>query len=176
MFPLLSFIRHFKRGPTWKRLFFSTSSYVKTSIHSTFSCSKACILVNFFLPARSFFLIFPCLKTSCPFKFYLTECVHYPHPIRHTPPPSGRRQPPLAAGGRSQELSRMMEVRVFHRSRRKEANNPCLQATCSHLCLLAPSGYSCACPTGMVLEVRQRTHCYHPTAGSIMLNVELVFE
>lgn len=48
----------------------------------------------------------------------------------------------------------LMEVRVFHRNR-KIMRTPCSinNGGCSHLCLLKPNGYSCACPTGIKLQV-----------------------
>ncbi|XP_043483348.1 low-density lipoprotein receptor-related protein 4 isoform X2 [Leptopilina heterotoma] len=51
-------------------------------------------------------------------------------------------------------ISSLMDVRVFHRNRRR-VSNPCKNnnGNCSHLCLLAtnPKRYKCACPTGLVL-------------------------
>lgn len=47
-----------------------------------------------------------------------------------------------------------MDVRVFHRDRRRVVD-PCEVANggCSHLCLLRPGGYSCACPVGVLASV-----------------------
>lgn len=47
----------------------------------------------------------------------------------------------------------LMEVAVFHRNR-KMIHTPCNNENggCSHLCLLKPEGYSCACPTGIKLQ------------------------
>lgn len=54
-------------------------------------------------------------------------------------------------------LSGLMDVRIFHRELKKK-DNPCGRNNggCSHLCLLshASKKYSCACPTGLNLYVR----------------------
>lgn len=52
--------------------------------------------------------------------------------------------------------SDLMDVRVFHRSRR-HLQNPCAisNGDCSHLCLLNSQGYSCSCPIGVKLTVRK---------------------
>lgn len=51
-------------------------------------------------------------------------------------------------------ITGLMDVRVFHRTR-KNIKTSCLSSNggCSHLCLLRPNGYSCACPIGIVLQV-----------------------
>ncbi|XP_055910482.1 low-density lipoprotein receptor-related protein 4 [Eupeodes corollae] len=56
--------------------------------------------------------------------------------------------------------SDLMDVRVFHRSRRR-MQNTCenYNGGCSHLCLLSQFGYSCACPVGVKLSDDMRT-CY----------------
>uniref|UniRef100_A0A8C5KSR3 Low-density lipoprotein receptor-related protein 2 n=1 Tax=Jaculus jaculus TaxID=51337 RepID=A0A8C5KSR3_JACJA len=42
----------------------------------------------------------------------------------------------------------LTQVRIFHQLRYNQSvTNPCKQV-CSHLCLLRPGGYSCACPQG----------------------------
>ncbi|KAM4859286.1 low-density lipoprotein receptor-related protein 2 [Thomomys bottae] len=42
----------------------------------------------------------------------------------------------------------LTQVRIFHQFRyNKSVSNPCKEV-CSHLCLLRPGGYSCACPQG----------------------------
>ncbi|XP_052581109.1 low-density lipoprotein receptor-related protein 2 isoform X1 [Peromyscus californicus insignis] len=42
----------------------------------------------------------------------------------------------------------LTQVRIFHQLRYNQSvSNPCKQV-CSHLCLLRPGGYSCACPQG----------------------------
>lgn len=48
----------------------------------------------------------------------------------------------------------LMKVKVFNRNR-KVKKTPCNNRNggCSHLCLLKPNGYSCACPTGINLQV-----------------------
>ena len=57
-----------------------------------------------------------------------------------------------------QGLKGLMDVRVFHRRKFNASfENPCEQRNggCSHLCLLKPKGYSCACPTSLMLQVSQ---------------------
>ena len=51
-------------------------------------------------------------------------------------------------------LTNLMDVRVFHRSR-KIIKTPCNtnNGGCTHLCLLKPKGHACACPTGIKLAV-----------------------
>lgn len=46
--------------------------------------------------------------------------------------------------------SDLMDIRIFHRDR-KHIPNPCSSGNggCSHMCLLNPIGYSCACPVGV---------------------------
>lgn len=46
--------------------------------------------------------------------------------------------------------SDFMDIRVFNRERR-DIRNPCSisNGECSHMCLLNPQGYSCACPIGV---------------------------
>lgn len=55
-------------------------------------------------------------------------------------------------------VSDLMDVRVFHRSR-KMISNLCSVSNgdCSHLCLLNPHGYRCACPIGVKLSKNGRT-------------------
>lgn len=45
-------------------------------------------------------------------------------------------------------------LHVHHRPRQARLSNPCMEAICSHLCLLSSStkGYKCACPIGMTLN------------------------
>lgn len=52
-------------------------------------------------------------------------------------------------------ITGLMDVRVFHRNR-KIVKSPCSEKNggCSHLCLLKPKGYSCACPIGIKLKVK----------------------
>lgn len=49
----------------------------------------------------------------------------------------------------------LMDVRVFHRNR-QFVKSPCgtNNGGCSHLCLIKPKGYSCACPIGIKLKVK----------------------
>lgn len=55
-------------------------------------------------------------------------------------------------------VSDLMDVRVFHRNR-KIISNLCSVSNgdCSHLCLLNPHGYRCACPIGVKLSKNRRT-------------------
>lgn len=55
-------------------------------------------------------------------------------------------------------VSNLMDIRVFHRDR-KYISNLCSVSNgdCSHLCLLNPKGYSCACPIGVKLSKNGRT-------------------
>lgn len=57
-------------------------------------------------------------------------------------------------------LTGLMDVRVFHRNR-QIIKNPCGgdNGGCSHLCLIKPHGYSCACPIGIKLQVNFICHC-----------------
>lgn len=54
----------------------------------------------------------------------------------------------------SSNMDELMKVRVFHRTR-KIIRHTCSTKNggCSHLCLLKPKGRTCACPTGIKLEV-----------------------
>ncbi|XP_035827354.1 low-density lipoprotein receptor-related protein 2 [Aplysia californica] len=51
-------------------------------------------------------------------------------------------------------ISRPLGIAVYNQVKQPPGSNPCLQAQCSHLCLLSPkpTGYSCACPIGMQLD------------------------
>lgn len=59
-------------------------------------------------------------------------------------------------------MGNVMDLKVFHRNR-PEVSTLCKvnNGRCSHLCLLSPLplGYSCACPTGILLKKDNRT-CY----------------
>ncbi|XP_053699069.1 low-density lipoprotein receptor-related protein 4 [Sabethes cyaneus] len=52
----------------------------------------------------------------------------------------------------------LMDIRVFHRTR-KDVRNPCgtRNGGCSYICLLSPSGYTCACPIGIQLNDNGKT-------------------
>lgn len=54
--------------------------------------------------------------------------------------------------------SDLMDIRVFHR-KRKVMRNPCgtRNGGCSHICLLKPEGFSCACPIGVKLTSDLKT-------------------
>ncbi|UYV74687.1 LRP4 [Cordylochernes scorpioides] len=79
--------------------------------------------------------------------------------------PGGLRMAEWASGAGRQDLLRadmegVVALRVVHRDR--EATplvNPCRARNggCSHLCLLRPSGRSCACPTGVLMGLDGRT-------------------
>ncbi|XP_022224795.1 low-density lipoprotein receptor-related protein 4 isoform X1 [Drosophila obscura] len=60
--------------------------------------------------------------------------------------------------------SDLMDVRVFHRTRRR-AFNACDKDNggCSHLCLLNPTNYTCACAVGVQLKEDKRTCSEGPT-------------
>ncbi|XP_068628058.1 low-density lipoprotein receptor-related protein 4 [Battus philenor] len=66
---------------------------------------------------------------------------------------TGKNRRTLGAG-----IEGLMDVRVFHTDR-KAVINRCGKNNggCSHLCLLKPNGYSCACPTGLKLNKDGRT-------------------
>lgn len=61
-------------------------------------------------------------------------------------------------------VSEIMDVRVFHRSR-KYVKSPCgsRNGGCSHLCLLKPKGHTCACPTGVLISKDNKTCPAGPT-------------
>lgn len=61
-------------------------------------------------------------------------------------------------------VSDLMDVRVFHRDR-KSISNLCSLSNgdCSHMCLLNPQGYQCACPIGVKLSKNGRTCRDGPT-------------
>lgn len=51
------------------------------------------------------------------------------------------------------QMSDLMDIRVFHRDRRKIPNRcSILNGDCSHICLLNALGYKCACPIGVKLS------------------------
>lgn len=51
----------------------------------------------------------------------------------------------------------LMDVRVFHRNRKSISNRCSLSnGGCSHLCLLNPQGFRCACPIGVTLSKDER--------------------
>ncbi|XP_021582708.2 low-density lipoprotein receptor-related protein 2 isoform X1 [Ictidomys tridecemlineatus] len=53
----------------------------------------------------------------------------------------------------------LTQVRIFHQLRyNRSVSNPCKQI-CSHLCLLRPGGYSCACPQGSNFITGSNTMC-----------------
>ncbi|KAF5269791.1 hypothetical protein FQA39_LY08572 [Lamprigera yunnana] len=66
-------------------------------------------------------------------------------------------------------INGLMDVRVFHRSRKMvktgcNSNN----GGCTHLCLLKPAGYSCACPIGIKLSEDGRS-CTEGPKNSLIL-------
>ncbi|KAK9870319.1 hypothetical protein WA026_006405 [Henosepilachna vigintioctopunctata] len=62
------------------------------------------------------------------------------------------------------KLTNVMQVKIFHRTR-KFTQTPCNNKNggCSHLCLIKPQGYSCACPTGIKLKADGKTCANGPT-------------
>ncbi|XP_014091454.2 low-density lipoprotein receptor-related protein 4 [Bactrocera oleae] len=60
--------------------------------------------------------------------------------------------------------SDLMDIRVFHRSRRS-IQNACgsNNGGCSHLCLLNPTSFTCACPVGVQLRSDLRTCAEGPS-------------
>jgi len=40
----------------------------------------------------------------------------------------------------------------FFHSKEPEADSPCLNADCSHICLLSPNGYTCRCPIDLAKD------------------------
>lgn len=60
--------------------------------------------------------------------------------------------------------SDLMDIRVFHRTRRR-VYNACDKQNggCSHLCLLNPVSYTCACAVGVQLKEDRRTCSEGPT-------------
>lgn len=61
-------------------------------------------------------------------------------------------------------VSDLMDVRIFHRDR-KTISNLCSisNGDCSHLCLINPNGYRCACPIGVKLSTNGRNCNDGPT-------------
>lgn len=59
-------------------------------------------------------------------------------------------------------MNDLMDVRVFHRNR-KMIHTACntQNGGCTHLCLLRPKSHSCACPTGIKLNVRTFNKTYN---------------
>ncbi|KAB0798924.1 hypothetical protein PPYR_06804 [Photinus pyralis] len=66
-------------------------------------------------------------------------------------------------------INELMDVRVFHRSR-KIIKTACSNNNggCTHLCLLKPVGYSCACPIGITLAEDGKT-CGQGPKNSLIL-------
>ncbi|XP_044749052.1 low-density lipoprotein receptor-related protein 4 [Coccinella septempunctata] len=62
------------------------------------------------------------------------------------------------------KVTNIMQVKIFHRNRRTIAT-PCDKDNggCTHLCLLKPFGYSCACPTGIKLKEDGKSCASGPT-------------
>lgn len=67
-------------------------------------------------------------------------------------------------------INGLMDVRVFHRTRInvKTACNNGKNGGCSHLCLLKPKGFSCACPIGIKLGSDGKTCANGPTNSLIL--------
>ncbi|GBP17003.1 Low-density lipoprotein receptor-related protein 4 [Eumeta japonica] len=72
---------------------------------------------------------------------------------------TGKNRRTLGAG-----VAGLMDVRVFHKERiRKASRCGANNGGCSHLCLLKPNAFSCACPTGIKLQADGRTCRNVPT-------------
>uniref|UniRef100_A0A8C4QIE6 Low-density lipoprotein receptor-related protein 2 n=1 Tax=Eptatretus burgeri TaxID=7764 RepID=A0A8C4QIE6_EPTBU len=53
----------------------------------------------------------------------------------------------------------LTQIRVYHKHRKQTSRrNPC-KGSCTHLCLLRPHGYSCACPQGSNFLPNSNTNC-----------------
>uniref|UniRef100_A0A1I8N054 EGF-like domain-containing protein n=3 Tax=Musca domestica TaxID=7370 RepID=A0A1I8N054_MUSDO len=61
--------------------------------------------------------------------------------------------------------SDLMDIKVFHRSRRR-VRNACDSGNggCSHLCLLNPTSYTCACPVGITIQADGHTCSSGPSS------------
>ena len=60
-----------------------------------------------------------------------------------------------------EQLTKPMGIQVIHESKQRLAGavNYCANATCTHLCLLRPGGFSCKCPFGYELKKDDNTSC-----------------
>jgi low density lipoprotein-related protein 2 len=58
------------------------------------------------------------------------------------------------------DLVNPTSVKVFHQLRYNSSIvNPCKKNQCSHLCLLIPNGYRCACPENTIFRIGSNTTC-----------------
>ncbi|XP_053482709.1 low-density lipoprotein receptor-related protein 1B [Ictalurus furcatus] len=48
-------------------------------------------------------------------------------------------------------IEKATHVMIAHRFKQQDVTNPCLKITCDYMCLLNPTGASCACPEGKTL-------------------------
>ncbi|XP_049533845.1 putative vitellogenin receptor [Anopheles darlingi] len=66
----------------------------------------------------------------------------------------------------------IFDVHVYHSSLQPKSNHPCLNHTCSHLCLLTSNAtYACACPSGMVLQPNRHTCQETAKRQSLLLGI-----
>ena len=50
------------------------------------------------------------------------------------------------------DLNKPMNLKVVHPVLQQHSKNSCSNNSCSHLCVLNPSGYTCKCPFGMEIQ------------------------
>uniref|UniRef100_A0A8C2IBE8 Low density lipoprotein receptor-related protein 2a n=1 Tax=Cyprinus carpio TaxID=7962 RepID=A0A8C2IBE8_CYPCA len=63
----------------------------------------------------------------------------------------------------------LTQVRIYQQHRHnRSVLSPC-QSVCSHLCLLRPGGYTCACPQGSTLLAFNKNECDIVSKGSVFL-------
>ncbi|XP_046700598.1 low-density lipoprotein receptor-related protein 1B isoform X5 [Silurus meridionalis] len=59
-------------------------------------------------------------------------------------------------------IEKATHIMIAHRFKQQEVTNPCLKITCDFMCLLNPTGASCACPEGKTLV---NGSCIDPTVS-----------
>ncbi|XP_018026122.2 low-density lipoprotein receptor-related protein 4 [Hyalella azteca] len=98
------------------------------------------------------------------------------HVLVDSPPGNGRRKAPASSSfsERMQDMSRLMEVRVFHRNRPKLPHHACIGAPCTHICLLRPNGFTCACPTGIILQADGITCADRPEKEILLAQLNMI--
>ncbi|XP_035791201.1 putative vitellogenin receptor [Anopheles albimanus] len=66
----------------------------------------------------------------------------------------------------------IFDVHVYHSSMQPKSKHPCLNHTCSHLCLLTSNAsYVCACPNGMMLQPNRHTCQETAKRQSLLLGI-----
>ncbi|XP_052872576.1 putative vitellogenin receptor [Anopheles cruzii] len=66
----------------------------------------------------------------------------------------------------------IFDVHIYHSSMQPKTSHPCLNHTCSHLCLLTSNtSYTCACPYGMVIQRDAQTCQYTTKRQTLLLGV-----